>query len=818
MLPSKLQSGQNFKTQSVKKINQIIDYLKSQRIVGDNKTIKVSQLTSAVSISSINNPVSKGSGGSGGGSVRPFQMNIASLQSGQKILTISEGKIYINGQQGDRIYFHYDNIEQGKYLQLPSQTGNYDVIGYINYTPQGNDTGFQDAGVVWNYGTVYMPEGTTADCTKSAGFYSFLIGVIEVSEDDQGNLVYNVTAQKAHSDFSLYSGDLKQPFKIWLSMSELPEDGQLVDQLNCDVINISMGRCVVSDKYFQTVQFSEDIEISENNQTDLYCLNFTKQGSGVIDKVSFEQWQWFNEQDSSYWLPIGFIAQSNVCGMQVYQMFSGTFTYSVSDKVLLNELDITAGHLQDKLKYNIITEQSLQQGDNKEKAEYFASGKGYITGVTRNLNKDQQDENGNPLPANLQDQLYWDYTSIQDYEKANLQVMVNDKDQLKWMNRSDLGLGQLDVQGSAAQFFEFVLDKKQQEDKDGNITSQTKEKKTLLRYKPEYVQDTDAFKDEEFYFLTQNQSKMQKLTFGKDDFAVDGVMLWDYIQGQPYPWVAPEATQDVNLYCLTGVYGDQINWTPFENKVLQVQGSFGDIFQIVNDEQDTTKKYIRVIDEFLEEKGDMPFRFLNLDENGELKLTTFSDQQVNQSLIMWQAGKINMPFLLSPPVNEDKENITYILSGDEQALNWVNIYDYCGKVKVSEQDSTADFLGNKFCSEDQTVTIGIVAEDGYQMVDLSAPFVKVAQTDETAGYLSEKLESDESVIQALTLEADQDCTVVQLKLVPQGNGILVYQNGILTPLPAPSKPSVLTFDGTNFAWQQYSDCENACQAEETQEQ
>ena len=266
MLPSKLQSGQNFKTQSVKKINQIIDYLKSQRIVGDNKTIKVSQLTSAVSISSINNPVSKGSG-KGGGSVRPFQMNIASLQSGQKILTISEGKIYINGQQGDRIYFHYDNIEQEKYLQLPSQTGNYDVIGYINYTPQGNDTGFQDAGVVWNYGTVYMPEGTTADCTKSAGFYSFLIGVIEVSEDDQGNLVYNVTTQKAHSDFSLYSGDLKQPFKIWLSMSELPEDGQLVDQLNCDVINISMGRCVVSDKYFQTVQFSEDIEISENNQT-----------------------------------------------------------------------------------------------------------------------------------------------------------------------------------------------------------------------------------------------------------------------------------------------------------------------------------------------------------------------------------------------------------------------------------------------------------------------------------------------------------------------------------------------------------------------
>lgn len=48
MIPSKLQHGENFKTGVVNKINSIIDYLKTQRLVSDNKTIKVNQFTSGV--------------------------------------------------------------------------------------------------------------------------------------------------------------------------------------------------------------------------------------------------------------------------------------------------------------------------------------------------------------------------------------------------------------------------------------------------------------------------------------------------------------------------------------------------------------------------------------------------------------------------------------------------------------------------------------------------------------------------------------------------------------------------------------------------
>nr|DAD90248.1 MAG TPA: hypothetical protein [Myoviridae sp. ct8ME27] len=48
MIPSKLQHGENFKTGVVNKINAIIDYLKTQRLVSDNKTIKINQFTSGV--------------------------------------------------------------------------------------------------------------------------------------------------------------------------------------------------------------------------------------------------------------------------------------------------------------------------------------------------------------------------------------------------------------------------------------------------------------------------------------------------------------------------------------------------------------------------------------------------------------------------------------------------------------------------------------------------------------------------------------------------------------------------------------------------
>lgn len=49
-LPNKLQHGDNWKSASVNAINQIIDYLKSQRIVVDNKTISATQGVNGITL------------------------------------------------------------------------------------------------------------------------------------------------------------------------------------------------------------------------------------------------------------------------------------------------------------------------------------------------------------------------------------------------------------------------------------------------------------------------------------------------------------------------------------------------------------------------------------------------------------------------------------------------------------------------------------------------------------------------------------------------------------------------------------------------
>jgi len=74
-----------------------VDYLKTQRVIGDNKTIKVNQLTSGVAISSIQNATAVGGGG--GALYRPpFSLGVSSLESGEKVLTVKTGKIIVNGE------------------------------------------------------------------------------------------------------------------------------------------------------------------------------------------------------------------------------------------------------------------------------------------------------------------------------------------------------------------------------------------------------------------------------------------------------------------------------------------------------------------------------------------------------------------------------------------------------------------------------------------------------------------------------------------------------------------------------------------------
>ncbi len=87
--------------------------------------------------------------------------------------------------------------------------------------------------------------------------------------------------------------------------------------------------------------------------------------------------------------------------------------------------------------------------------------------------------------------------------------------------------------------------------------------------------------------------------------------------------------------------------------------------------------------------------------------------------------------------------------------------------------------------------------------------VKCSQED-TADFLNSKINVDPSIAGLITL--DKQANQILIKSALQGSGLLAVQNGVITPISAPSSGKyLLACNQGNFAWMQYKDCENACQ-------
>ena len=152
-----------------------------------------------------------------------------------------------------------------------------------------------------------------------------------------------------------------------------------------------------------------------------------------------------------------------------------------------------------------------------------------------------------------------------------------------------------------------------------------------------------------------------------------------------------------------------------------------------------------------------------------------------------------------------------------------------GMVQVNQADSPS-YLAEKIVSTDETILVSdigdavdlalntalfyssddsITIEETEQGIDFrSEGKVKCSQADE-ADYLNSKIEVDESISSLITLEKQE--TQILIKSALQGSGLLAIQNGIITPIEAPTSGKYLLAcnDGV-LSWMQYSDCENAC--------
>lgn len=187
-LPRKLQSGDWFKPSTFRTVNGIIDYLATQRVVGDNQTIKVSQQNTGLTISAIPNPY--------GGSatitavVLPFKLTVTDNGT-TKTLKVEKG--IVRTAKTDLIFAYTD-------ITLPTADGIYNIYGYVQYNGSFSNG-------------VFLIDSTKTVANRR-GFYTFKIGTIEVKIENS-ETTYTITEQTAKSDIEIIDYQIFQPFCVY---------------------------------------------------------------------------------------------------------------------------------------------------------------------------------------------------------------------------------------------------------------------------------------------------------------------------------------------------------------------------------------------------------------------------------------------------------------------------------------------------------------------------------------------------------------------------------------------------------------------------
>lgn len=201
-IPSRLTSGMPFRQGVVSKINSIIEYLRSQRVVGDNNTIQVCQGVNGMTIKAVQHAVSSGKSSFD----HPFKLFISVDENDNQQVSVKPGDFYIQGQDYYKyINFNYDKNSEyfdPQYCQpyIPVdwqevEEGDYIVVAVVqDFFDEGGTTPDD----ILTKGVCFVAPYEPYTVPNVPGFTSIPIGFVTKTdvEDEQSEATYSLSVKE----------------------------------------------------------------------------------------------------------------------------------------------------------------------------------------------------------------------------------------------------------------------------------------------------------------------------------------------------------------------------------------------------------------------------------------------------------------------------------------------------------------------------------------------------------------------------------------------------------------------------------------------
>lgn len=515
MLPSKLRHGQRFKESVVKRINDIIDYLKTQRLSGDNNTIKINQNTAGITISALPQTAS-GRGGKATNLNHPFKLSFvkdAEIIDSPTFLEVKQGRIQINDNTYDRCYFYY--FDDNKINLSHLGDGEYYVLAVCQYSPHGST----QQGNVFFSGYILFADvtATTVTLPQTRGIFSIPLGKIKIETKEEIKN-YTITEQKIIGDFAIDFQACRLPFSVTAHLDTI-QNGGIISSYQLSDFTFSMNAgTIYNDK---TIWGVGNIGFQIQQKSYVY-VKTVGDVAGIVE-ISTTTKPFYNEKSNEYCYLIATIFMDKATGLVIEQ--------NVCQDIITGEKDT----------YKILT----KSGDNapdyiSQKMDFMSYSQDKYQNIKSYIgNEFKIYDLGDNLKSNHM-QLRWLYKDIKSYDDNKKLCLTVDKGSLKWA-KSDDDID-IDVTGSLKTYIK--IEKKQEEEQD--------EVTFTVSWIPENSETINGYS-----FMTMNNKGQLQHWTPKTESHQTGVMVFNQ---SPNLLISPNATEDISMYMLTGVNGS-LGWS-----------------------------------------------------------------------------------------------------------------------------------------------------------------------------------------------------------------------------------------------------------------